>query len=54
MLTYLSDVARLEWTVNRALHAADAQELDPSGLAALAPADQDHLSLVAHPLRWPS
>jgi hypothetical protein len=49
MLTYLPDVARLEWAVNRALHAADAQALDPSELAAVAPADQDHVSFVAHP-----
>lgn len=49
MLSYLPDVARLEWAVNRALHAVDAPPLDPSQLAALAPADQEHLSFVAHP-----
>ncbi|WP_231973672.1 hypothetical protein [Variovorax sp. HW608] len=49
MLSYLPDVARLEWAVSRALHAADAQALDPSELAAVAPADQDHVSFVAHP-----
>jgi hypothetical protein len=49
MLYYLPDVAHLEWAVNRALHAADAQALDPSELTALLPADQDHVSFVAHP-----
>ena len=49
MLFYLPDVARLEWAVNRALHAADAEALDPSALAALAPSDQDQVSFVAHP-----
>lgn len=48
-LAYLPDVARLEWAVNRALHAADAQPLDPSALAALAPADHDRVCFVAHP-----
>ena len=48
-LAYLPDVARLEWAVNRALHAPDAQPLDPSALAAVAAADHDHVSFVAHP-----
>lgn len=30
---YLPDVARLEWVVNRALHAPDAERLDPARLA---------------------
>jgi hypothetical protein len=48
-LAYLPDVARLEWAVNLALHAADAQPLDPSALAAVAPADHDRVCFVAHP-----
>lgn len=48
-LAYLPDVARLEWAVNRALHAPDAQPLDPSALAAVAPADHDRVCFVAHP-----
>lgn len=48
-LAYLPDVARLEWAVNRALHAADAQALDMSQLAAVAPSDQDRVCFTAHP-----
>ena len=48
-LAYLPDVARLEWAVNRALHAPDAQPLHPSDLAAVAPADHDRVCFVAHP-----
>ena len=39
-LAYLPDVARLEWAVNRALHALDAQPLDIARLAALAEDEQ--------------
>jgi hypothetical protein len=46
-LTYLPDVARLEWVVNCALHAEDAPILDPARLAALQ-ADADPI-FVAHP-----
>lgn len=48
-LAYLSDVARLEWAVNRALHAPDVQPLNLSSLAAVAPADHDRVCFVAHP-----
>ena len=48
-LAYLPDVARLEWAVNRALHATDATPLDLSKLAAVAPADQHHVCFAAHP-----
>lgn len=48
-LAYLPDVARLEWAINRALHAPDAQPLDPSALAAVAPTDHDRVCFVAHP-----
>jgi len=46
-LPYLTDVARLEWAVNSALHAEDALPLDPTRLSAL-PADCDPI-FVAHP-----
>lgn len=48
-LAYLPDVARLEWAVNRALHAPDAQPIDVSQLAAVAPSDRDRVSFAAHP-----
>lgn len=47
-LAYLADVARLEWAVNRALHAADAVPLDLARLAALAPAEQARVAFVPH------
>jgi hypothetical protein len=34
-LPYLPDVARLEWAVNRALHAPDAERLDANTIAAV-------------------
>jgi hypothetical protein len=56
---YLADVARLEWAMNEALHAEDAEPLDPERLAAVAPEDMPRLvlrldpslSLLASP--WP-
>lgn len=52
-LVYLADVARLEWVVNRALHAADAGPLDLARLlarlSALSPAEQSRVALVPHP-----
>lgn len=36
-ISYLSDVARLEWAVSRALHAPDSESLDPAALTALDP-----------------
>lgn len=48
-LAYLADVARLEWAVNRALHAPDAQPLDATTLAALAPCDHERVCFAAHP-----
>jgi hypothetical protein len=48
-LPYLADVARLEWAVNRAIHAADAEPLDLARLASLAPEDQIRVSFVPHP-----
>lgn len=48
-VTYLSDVARLEWAVNRALHACDAAALDLTKLAGVATCDQGSVCLVPHP-----
>jgi hypothetical protein len=48
-LSYLSDVARLEWTIVRAAHAADAAPLAPAQLAALAASDHARLRFVPHP-----
>ena len=48
-LSYLPDVARLEWAVNLALHAGDAAPLDLARLAALAPEHQASVSFVPHP-----
>jgi hypothetical protein len=48
-LVYLSDVARLEWAVNLALHASDAAALDLSRLATLEPTSLPHLRLRRHP-----
>jgi hypothetical protein len=48
-LAYLPDVARLEWAVNRALHAPDVQPLDMSQLAAVALSDQDRVCFAADP-----
>jgi hypothetical protein len=48
-LPYLADVARLEWTVNRALHADDAPGLDLARLAALHQSARARVSFTAHP-----
>jgi hypothetical protein len=48
-LPYLPDVARLEWAVSRALHAADAAGLDVTRLAALGNAERAEVRFVAHP-----
>ena len=37
-LVYLADVARLEWAMNRALHADETSPIDPAALAAVPPA----------------
>src|SRR6266511_6000519 len=39
-LPYLPGVARLEWAVNRALHADDVEPLDASRLASLAQSER--------------
>lgn len=48
-LTYLADVARLEWAVCGALHAADTAALELGSLAALEPERMPFVSFEAHP-----
>ncbi|MUI12215.1 DUF692 family protein [Massilia dura] len=48
-LPYLPDMARLEWLLHRASHAADAEPLAPAALAGLAPAAFEGCRLVPHP-----
>ena len=46
-LPYLADVARLEWAVNGALHAADETPLELAQLAAVGVEDQARISFQA-------
>jgi hypothetical protein len=48
-LPYLADVARLEWAINVAYHAADMGPLDPASLAALPPERSASVTFVLHP-----
>lgn len=48
-ISYLGDVARLEWFINRALHADDRPPLDHSALCALDETLASGVRLVAHP-----
>jgi hypothetical protein len=48
-LSYLQDLARLEWAVNRALHAPEAAAIDPSRLQALEPDATARLCFRARP-----
>jgi hypothetical protein len=48
-LSYLPGVARLEWAVNRALHAPDVEALDIARLGAVAAADGDRIAFQPHP-----
>jgi Putative DNA-binding domain len=50
-LLYLPGIARLEWAVNRALHAPDAKAkaLDLTRLAAIDPADHGRIALMPKP-----
>ncbi len=48
-LAYLADVARLEWVVNRTLHAPDAEPLDVRRLLDLGDADRARVSFAPHP-----
>jgi hypothetical protein len=46
---YLADVARLEWAVNVALHAEDAERLDPAQLTTVSAEDQGGIRLIPEP-----
>jgi hypothetical protein len=48
-LPYLPGVTRLEWAVNRALHAPDMEPLDLSRLATIAAAEHGHVAFRPHP-----
>lgn len=48
-LTYLPDVARLEWAVDVAYHADDAPKLEPARIASLPQERYPELMFVAHP-----
>jgi hypothetical protein len=48
-LPYLPDVARLEWAMNTALHAADAEPLDLARLSAVPPDAVGDLTFTLHP-----
>jgi hypothetical protein len=48
-LPYLPDVARLEWAVHRAFHAADTGTLDTAALAGVPPAEYAALRFELHP-----
>ncbi len=48
-LAYLSDVARLEWSIHEAFHAANAERLDPSRLQGIASEDYPRLKFVLNP-----
>jgi hypothetical protein len=47
-LTYLPGVARLEWAVNRALHAPDLPGLDVGRLVSIPSATQDQVRFTPH------
>ena len=46
---YLPDVARLEWSVSRALHAPDAVPLDVLALAAVGESSHERVCFASHP-----
>lgn len=48
-LSYLEDVARLEWAINAALHAPDHDGLDATALRVLAESDPGTVCLEPHP-----
>jgi hypothetical protein len=48
-LSYLQDLARLEWAVNRALHAPEVATMDPARLLALEPDATAHLCFRGRP-----
>lgn len=48
-VSYLADVARLEWAVCRALHAPEALPADLQGLARLEPSEMARVCFEPHP-----
>ena len=48
-LAYLPDVARLEWSIHEAFHAADCERLDLSRLQSIAPEDYARLRFTLNP-----
>jgi hypothetical protein len=46
---YLADIARLEWSCQKSLLAADHAPLELARLAAVVPADYDQLHFLLHP-----
>ncbi|HEX4377309.1 MAG TPA: DNA-binding domain-containing protein [Steroidobacteraceae bacterium] len=48
-ISYLSDVARLEWAVSRSLHAPDSASLDPAALSALDPSQMSAVRFHPRP-----
>lgn len=48
-VSYLPDVARLEWAVNRALHADDIPAIDLGRLSTIAPENHNRIVFVPHP-----
>ena len=58
-LPCLPDVARLEWALHVAIHADDAEPIDPAAIRATSPEDLGRLVLHPHPSvalvesRWP-
>ena len=48
-LPYLPDVARLEWAINAAYHAADREALSPQAIAAISPDDYPGLTFTLDP-----
>ena len=48
-VAYLPDVARLEWAINEAYHAADAPALDPAAIGAVPQDRYAGLTFIAHP-----
>jgi len=58
-LGYLTDVARLEWAINQAMHANDVAAISRGDLAGLSATDAPRLILSLHPAlrllesRWP-
>ncbi len=48
-LAYLPDVAKLEWSIHAAFHAADAEPLDLRQLQSIAPENYDNIRFTLNP-----